>query len=183
MLDSAEHNLSTWNNDWAWLVGREGRSTLSQVAADTTPLDLATLQQLRREIGPARTRLVVQQAEWRHKAGRKFANPSEMWFTEKGMEQASDEWIAGYKAERFAGCQQAADLCSGIGGDAMAISRTVPHVMAVDIDPLHAKLATLNSQGRVRVCQQDVTTFDVAQLDAWHMDPDRRTVENGESYR
>lgn len=176
MLDSEEHNLSTWNDDWAWLVSDEGRSTLAEVAAQTTPIDLVMLQQLHSKIGPARTRLVVQQAECRHKAGRKFANPSEMWFTEKGLEQASDEWIAGYKAERFAGCQQVADLCCGIGGDAMAICRMVPRVMALDIDPLHSKMADLNSQGRIHVCQQDVTTFDVAQVDAWHMDPDRRTV-------
>ena len=60
-----------------------------------------------------------------------------MFFTRLGLEQATDAWVARYKATRFPAGQLLADLCCGIGGDLMALSERGP-TRGVDRDPVAA---------------------------------------------
>jgi hypothetical protein len=107
-----------------------------------------------------------------------------MFFTQRGLEQATDEVVAAHKARRFAGQNHVFDLCAGIGGDLLALGR-VARVSAFDRDPVMAVLAEANA----RVLEDagadgarhspSVRALDVAQIDvgdcaAWHIDPDRR---------
>ena len=72
-----------------------------------------------------------------------------------------------------------ADLCCGIGGDAIALARAGIRVLAVDRDPLTAQAARANADalglaGLVEVREADVTEVDTASYDAVFVDPARR---------
>ncbi|MBO0830552.1 MAG: class I SAM-dependent methyltransferase, partial [Actinobacteria bacterium] len=57
-----------------------------------------------------------------------------MLFTRAGLEQASSELTARHSASRFSGLDLVADLCSGIGGNLIALSAAARQVIAVDAD-------------------------------------------------
>jgi hypothetical protein len=108
-----------------------------------------------------------------------------MFFTRVGLEQSTDEWIARYKARRFTthrvgpspvGSSHSppliADLCCGIGGDLMGIAAEGAAV-GIERNPVTAHFAAANSGVRVEIA--DASSFDLSSVDAWHMDPDRRT--------
>ena len=83
----------------------------------------------------------------RVKAQSKFSRASEMWFTREGLEQATSEMIAEWRAGRFSAQPSIADLCCGIGGDLLGLALRNPEavVTAVDRDPLHLEIARLNA--------------------------------------
>ena len=93
-----------------------------------------------------------------------------MFFTRSGLEQASSEATARYRARRYAGARQVADLCCGIGGDLIALAGHRP-VLAVDIDPLHLRMAQANAEvysvaGNVRTVRADVRDVGLSGVDA-----------------
>lgn len=72
-----------------------------------------------------------------------------------------------------------ADLCCGIGGDAIALARAGISVLAVDRDPLTAEVARANAvalglDGLIEVRRADVTEIDTSPYDAVFVDPARR---------
>ncbi|MGH3867633.1 MAG: hypothetical protein ACRDQ4_16155 [Pseudonocardiaceae bacterium] len=58
--------------------------------------------------------------------------------------EVTSEVIARHRARRFEGAARVADLCCGIGGDLLALAGR-RDVLAVDRDPLHLRMATLNA--------------------------------------
>ncbi len=143
------------------------------------------IARLRRDLSPQRAHLVLQQVELRAKAHAKFAAAERMFLTPLGLEQASDEVVARYKAERFPNGGQMADLCCGIGGDLLALAARGP-VCGVDRDPILAIVAEANARVGVadgdrpigeciHVQTTDVRSLDVTPFAAWHIDPDRRS--------
>jgi len=171
-------------SDYKWLTGDEARPLLDELAEDSAPLHTAVAR-LRGRFSPTRTHLLVEQVELRRRAAAKFTNACRMFFTRVGLEQATDEWVAAHKATRFAelvAAQRAgsvsarsapvlADLCSGIGGDLMALAK-ISSAFGVELNPVAAHFAATNSGATVRT--SDVAQFDFADVDAWHIDPDRR---------
>jgi hypothetical protein len=133
--------------------------------------------EMRKDLGPPRTHLVIAQAELRRRARVKFHNAEQMFFTRQLLEQATDEQIAAYKAARLPSDGAMTDLCCGIGGDLLAIAGRGP-VVAVDRDPIAALLAEANCLAsgleRVEFRVDDVQSQDVTAFAAWHLDPDRR---------
>lgn len=104
-----------------------------------------------------------------------------MFFTPNGVEQSTRASVAAYRAERFAalGVRSVADLCCGIGGDAIALARAGIRVLAVDRDPVTAAVARANAQALgladlIEVREADVTEVDTAGFDAVFVDPARR---------
>ena len=104
-----------------------------------------------------------------------------MWLTRAGLEQATAETISRRHAERFRGSRRIADLCSGIGGDLIALA-AVADVLAVDLDPEHLRMATLNAAvygvgDAVTPWEGDVRQADLSNVDAVFIDPARRTAD------
>ncbi|MCR4415284.1 MAG: class I SAM-dependent methyltransferase [Thermoguttaceae bacterium] len=186
-------------DDYRWLIGPEAAKWLARAAADTRSLP-ARLSRLRGSIGAERARLVLEQVELRARARAKFSQADRMFFTRVGLEQASDEWIAAYKARRFPSRQPVADLCCGLGGDLMALARRGPAIGA-ERDETTALLAAENVRAAgVEICRvergwwtggdagllatrgesgttivvAEATQCPLAELAAWHIDPDRR---------
>src|SRR5262249_33045961 len=131
--------------DYRWLIGPEGGRWLRE--AKTAQLEHQSLVQmaanLRRELPPERVHLVLEQLELRERARKKYIRAEQMFFTRTGLEQATDEWVAAYKASRFPQGQTAVDFCCGIGGDLGAMAARGP-VRGVDKDPVAVLLAEAN---------------------------------------
>jgi SAM-dependent methyltransferase len=173
-------------DDYRWLVGDAAEPWLARVReelADAHGPTAALLSRLRKGLSAERAHLVVEQVELRGRAREKFALADRMFFTRKGLEQATDEQVAAVKAARFpAGA--VADFCCGIGGDALALARRTlarsasEELRAVELDPSVAILAAANLRSHdcenTTVVIADAAAFPLADYAAWHIDPDRR---------
>ncbi len=165
---------------YRWLIGSHGRQWLQRIEEEPLPL-VRQAARLRKELSAARVHLVLEQAELRRRARTKFSQPQSMFFTPIGLEQATDETVAFYKAARFRSAVPLADLCCGIGGDLTALARRAS-VMGVDRDPIAALVAEANldalhpvaSGSPQRVHVADAAAVALDRLAGWHIDPDRR---------
>lgn len=164
-------------SDLRWLVSDEAAEIFAQFPQPA--LSVQQLARLQREHSPARAALISEQLELRQRGRAKFSRAEAMFFTRVGLEQATDDVIAAYKAQRFGPAQAVADLCCGIGGDlaALAAGRTAT---GVDLSPQLAVLAQANCAAygqSVATESIDAARCDIAAFDAWHCDPDRRAAD------
>jgi len=162
-------------DDLRWLTGDEGRAWLARMdpKAEATP---ALVASLRRDLSAGRARALLDQVALRRRAADKFAHPEQMFFAARALEQATDEWIAAYKAARFT-AGRVYDLCCGIGGDLQALAERGT-ATGVDRDEALTILAAANAP-TARMIADDVnmllTTPGALEPEAaWHIDPDRR---------
>ncbi|CAM5567696.1 hypothetical protein SGRIM128S_05712 [Streptomyces griseomycini] len=170
-------------NDLAPLLTPEGRALLDEVR-DTDPAhELAVATRLRRDHPAELVSAALGQARLRQRAVAKFGaeDAGRMFFTPNGVEQSTRASVAAYRARRFRelGVTSVADLCCGIGGDAIALARAGIRVLAVDRDPLTAAAARANADALglaelIEVREADVTEVDTAGCDAVFVDPARR---------
>jgi hypothetical protein len=125
------------------------------------------------------------QARLRQRAVAKFGavDAHRMYFTPHGLEQSTRASVATHRAQRLAafGPEGVADLCCGVGGDAVAMLRAGLSVTAVDRDPLTcavvaANAAALGLSDGLRVVCADVEDVDTRDLDGVFVDPARRTA-------
>ncbi|MGC0375448.1 THUMP-like domain-containing protein [Streptomyces sp. SAI-229] len=175
-------------NDLAPLLTPEGRALLDEVR-DTDPAhELAVATRLRREHPAGLVSAALGQARLRQRAVAKFGaeDARRMFFTPDGVEQSTRASVATYRAERLRalGVRSVADLCCGIGGDAIAFARAGIRVLAVDRDPLTCEAARANADalglaGLIEVREADVTEVDTAGYDAVFADPARRSSKRG----
>ena len=166
-------------DDWRWLVGGQAEARLAEAAAIDDPL--ARVARLRKSLSAPRAALVAEQAALRRKARVKFRAAERMFFTARGLEQATDDRTAAYKAARFAPGAHV-DACCGIGGDLLALGERGP-ATGVDRDPICALLAAANLRAcaasptgsfPATVVAEQLEPRHVAEAAAWHIDPDRR---------
>nr|WP_314413094.1 methyltransferase domain-containing protein [Streptomyces sp. DSM 40484] len=168
---------------FAALRTSEGRALLDEVRGSEPAQELAVATRLRREHPVGLVSAALGQARLRQRAAAKFgaADAAEMFFTPNGVEQSTRASVAAYRAARFGelGVRSVADLCCGIGGDAIALARAGIRVLAVDRDPLTAAVARANAEALglaelIEVREADVTEVDTAGYDAVFVDPGRR---------
>jgi SAM-dependent methyltransferase len=170
-------------NDLAPLLTPEGRALLDDVR-DTAPADeLAVATRLRREHPAELVSAALGQARLRQRAAAKFGaeDAGRMFFTPHGVEQSTRASVAAYRAARMMelGVTSVADLCCGIGGDAIALARAGIRVLAVDRDPVTVAVARANADALgladlIEVRESDVTDVDTTSYDAVFVDPARR---------
>jgi SAM-dependent methyltransferase len=152
------------------------RLKLESVTPDTA-LRVATL--LRAEYPADLVRDALAQHELRERAQPKFSRALDMFFTRAGLEQASSEPVARYRARRYGEAAHVADLCCGIGGDLVALAAS-HSVLAVDRDPLHLEMAQANAgvygvARNITPVTADVRAADLSGVRAVFIDPARRT--------
>ena len=156
---------------WALLASPEGAPLVAATAGRTVP-GVGLVEKLRKTWPSEAVAAAFELALARAKAHVKFPNRKEIWCDVPGIEQASSETAADWKARRFevVGSGRAIDLGCGIGGDAMSIARVVD-LLAIDIDPLRAWMTQKNAGCRT-------STADLRQIDVddvyIHLDPSRR---------
>ena len=170
-------------NDLADLLTPEGRALLDEVRGTAPADELAVATRLRREHPAELVSAALGQARLRQRAAAKFGagDAERMFFTPNGVEQSTRATVAAYRAECFRalGVRSVADLCCGIGGDAIALARAGIRVLAVDRDPVTAAVARANADALglaelIEVREADVTEVDISPYDAVFVDPARR---------
>ncbi|GGP67148.1 THUMP-like domain-containing protein [Streptomyces abikoensis] len=168
---------------FAALLTDEGRALLDELRDHDPAQELATATRLRRDHPADLVSAALGQARLRQRAVAKFGaeDAYRMFFTPNGVEQATRAGVAAYRAQRFSalGVRRLADLCCGIGGDAIALARAGIEVLAVDRDPLtcevvRANAAALGLAELIEVRCADVTEIDTSSYDAVFVDPARR---------
>ncbi|MEU8503533.1 methyltransferase domain-containing protein [Streptomyces brevispora] len=169
--------------DFLALRAPEGAELLAGLRSYDPATELATATRLRRTHPAALVSAALGQARLRQRAVAKFGaeDAYRMFFTPNGVEQATRTSVAAHRAGRFAGAgvRSVADLCCGIGGDAIALARAGISVLAVDRDPLTAEVARANAvalglDALIEVRCADVTEIDTSPYDAVFVDPARR---------
>lgn len=169
-------SLSTWK-----ALLEPDRAPLLESLASGDPTDVGLIARLRKQWSAEEVRAAVELTRARAKARSKFVD-GERWLADvDGVEQATDDRLAHYKAQRFrdAGVPAIVDLCSGIGADLRALGRVAPTV-GFELDSVRAWMAEVNSEQPCRVC--DVVTLDPRDFDpgtAFHFDPARRREAQG----
>lgn len=127
-------------------------------------------------------------------AKRKVIAPERWRWTQRLLEQASDEWTAMETASDFPSDGPVYDICCGAGVDTVALSRrmhptdndssapvtaikSMDLVLPVDASPIACSLTAFNGQNQGFRLSPIESKFEDIPLndDAWlHMDPDRR---------
>jgi SAM-dependent methyltransferase len=161
------------------LLSEEGRALLDGLPAG--PLDpddaLAVGTRLRRRFPAELVAAALAQHELRARAAAKFSRAASMWLTREGLEQASAEPLARHRAGRYAGFGRVADLCCGVGGDLCALAPG-RQAVAVDLDPVHARMARENARvhgaGEVAAVCADVRGLRLPRSLGVFVDPARR---------
>ena len=160
-----------------------GRALLDELAAPPTAVDpLTASTRLRTRFPAGLVAAALTQDRLRRRAVAKFGGQARsMYFTEAGYEQSTRAGVARLRAERYAaaGVRRVADLCCGIGGDALAFAAAGIGVLAVDRDPvtcavLRANAAALGLGALIRVECGDVAGVPLDGCDAVFLDPARR---------
>ncbi|MEU4254991.1 class I SAM-dependent methyltransferase [Streptomyces fradiae] len=165
------------------LLTDEGRGLLTGLRHYDPAQELAVASRLRRDHPAELVSAALGQARLRQRAVAKFGadDAYAMFFTPAGVEQSTRASVARHRAAAFArlGVRSVADLCCGIGGDAIALARAGVRVLAVDRDPLTAAVARANAEALgladlIEVRCADVTEVDTSPYDAVFVDPARR---------
>ncbi|AOP45257.1 class I SAM-dependent methyltransferase [Streptomyces lydicus] len=172
---------------FAALLAPEGQTLLDELRDHDPADELAAATRLRRDHPAPLVSAALGQARLRQRAAAKFgADAQRMYFTANGVEQSTRATVAAHRAARLAalGVRSVADLCCGIGGDALALARAGIRVLAVDRDPLacaaaRANAAALGLAELIEVRAADVTEVDTAGHDAVFVDPARRSKVRG----
>ncbi|MFJ2957190.1 SAM-dependent methyltransferase [Streptomyces sp. NPDC087270] len=170
--------------DFDALLTPEGQALLAELRELDPADELTAATRLRRTHDISLVSAALGQSRLRQRAAAKFAaeDAARMYFTPDGVEQATRASVAAHRAERFRalGVRRLADLCGGIGGDAVALARAGIEVLAVDRDPLTCAVARANADAlgladRIEVRCADVAEVDTAGYDAVFVDPARRS--------
>jgi hypothetical protein len=140
--------------------------------------DVAAVASLRRDDDRETVAVALECAAARRKAIEKFGDVGRRIIADvAGIEQASGRKTAAYKANRIAealgGGATIADLCCGMGGDAMALVDADLETIAVDRQPLRAWMTMQNCRGRVQAVASDVQSLALSGVPI-HLDPARR---------
>lgn len=163
------------------LLTPAGAAALAAAAAlaPTEAGFLACFDSVRKRHPAELAKAAVETVILRQKARAKFSGAGRMFFTREALEQATSEVVARHRAARLAPFGPVADLCCGIGGDALALAAAGASVVAVDTDPLHVAMAGANAAalglaGRVRCVVGDALTVPLPEVKAAFADPARR---------
>jgi THUMP domain-like/RNA cap guanine-N2 methyltransferase len=170
----------------AWVLATDAGQSLLAEIGDPRSVSPAGLSRLRRHAPPVVVAAAVRLAQARQKAARKFERGSLMWVDPKGVEQATAEPVAQYKASRFR-CGLVVDLCAGIGSDTLALARAA-RVISVDLDQGMCRRILFNATvhglaDRVLAVRGRAEQFAFPS-GAWvHLDPDRRASQGRRASR
>lgn len=101
------------------------------------------IESVAKRTDPIAAQWAFTQWDLRRRASSKFALAHQMLFTREGLEQATHETVAAFRASRFPEGAPAADLTCGIGADLIALARRGPAI-GFDIDHERLEYAKWN---------------------------------------
>jgi THUMP domain-like len=164
------------------LLGPEGQELLGALAGGGRVgpgEELALGDRLRAHHPAELVAAALAQHDLRVRALEKFSRAERMYLTRDGLEQASSELVARHRAARYAAFDQVADLCTGIGGDLLALAPGRA-ALAVDLDPVHLRMALWNAREygaeQLAAACADVRDLRLDGVPAVFVDPARRVA-------
>lgn len=169
--------------DFTALAAPPGRDLLAALAGFDESATLSVAARLRTRYPAELVASAMTQVRLRERAVAKFGDQARsLYFTSQGLEQATRGPVAALRADRYAraGVRRVADLCCGVGGDALAFAAAGIRVLAVDRDPLTCAVAQANARAAglahlIEVRCADVVNLSWEDCDAVFLDPARRT--------
>jgi len=173
--------------DWGqWDLWRDLRQAgeLLSAAAESTGSEMQVQRQLRERFPAPLVRAALTLLDVRRRAEGKVDFADRLWGDRVGLEQATSQIVALYKAQRFSG--EVLDLCCGIGADALALATKV-NVVAVDRNPLAClwtawNAETIGLRERIQPVCASVEQMKLSGKQV-HIDPDRRAGRASRSVR
>jgi hypothetical protein len=185
-----------------FLLSAEAQAALAELAGQDLgeQASLELLPRLRRTWPAEQAAALLDQARLRRKAGDKFPHPERLLFTDDALQQASSRAVAAYRAQQFAALNRSplpaphsllpvADLGCGLGADTIALAEAGLPVLAVERDPVRARIAAANVTVLGLAERVDVLCADWTSLFPWEsaqrgpepvaafIDPSRRAGE------
>jgi THUMP domain-like len=164
------------------LLGADGQELLGALAGQERVdpgKELALGERLRARYPPELIAAALALHDLRLRALAKFSRAGRMYLTRDGLEQASSELVARHRAARYAGFDRVADLCTGIGGDLLALA-SGRAALAVDVDAVHLRMALRNAREYgaqdLAGARADVRDLRLDGLPAVFVDPARRAA-------
>jgi hypothetical protein len=159
---------------WLYLSTAEAAPLVRAVEAMGSSPSANAIAKLRRTFDHDDLRLAIDLVGARRLAARKFPSRPHLLCDRQGIEQASSEQTAAWKARRF-GSEPVLDLCCGIGGDAMALAARGPTV-GVDRSPARSVMCHVNAGIETRTDEVSSVELDAPLI---HIDPARRDEVTG----
>lgn len=168
-------------DDYRWLSSDAGRAAWLQIIQQREPAAARSMAKALAKTVPctdSQSQLLLEQ--WQLATGpakRKFVEPTRWFWTQRLLEQASDEQTARETALDFPEGACIVDACCGAGADSVALAARASKVTAIDRDEVAAVLAGANAAAQELPVQVQCMAMEDAkpQTDAWlHLDPDRR---------
>ena len=178
-MNADSNHTSSSLATWHWLLTEPGNRLITLAEKIDQP-SVADIARLRRHGDQDQVRIVLELVSARRRGIRKFTSANELWCDVPGIEQATSEAVADWKAARFERCgtTEVIDACCGIGGDSIALARS-NSVEAFDLDPVRVWMTERNAGCTARVA--DVTTL-TAEGRHVHIDPARRDEKSGKRH-
>jgi len=170
----------------AFLLSPRAADALDELAGADLDDTLTVVTRLRRIFESAEAAALYDQAVLRRRAAKsgKFPEADRLWFVDEALEQATSRAVASYRAHWLVdrGARVVADLGCGIGADTIAMAQSGLRVLAVELDPIRARLCAANVAALGLANHVDVVCADWTQLpgealaavDAAFADPARR---------
>ncbi|PCJ62232.1 MAG: hypothetical protein COA79_04005 [Planctomycetota bacterium] len=122
--------------------------------------------------------LIVEQVKLRIKASHKFQHADKMIFTGKSLEQCSSESISNFTASLFYKPKNILEICSGIGGNSIGLSKNCKNLTCIDSSPLFQLIHQHNMSNyqldNISRLTKPVERNDSKDYDCIFIDPDRR---------
>ena len=173
-------DVSVWQRLDAEGGGADG---VIAAAALVDSREAAAIARLRKRFDADLVAAALELAQGRRKAREKCARFAELWCDTQGVEQASSDAVAAWKAARMRSVlgsgAEVIDCCCGIGGDAMALTAAGLVVEGMDLDPRRAWMTGRNAGCATRAV--DVESIELAGA-VLHADPARRDERGSRSW-
>ncbi len=182
---SAESEINSDEDACRILEQLKSTPQIFERLAEREGSELGLQKRLREEFPADIVRAAITQSELRLKAVARFSRADRMWFSTKGLEQATSEAVAVHKATRFSG--RVHDFCCGIGADSIALGMQGCEVSSIDLSPLCCRMTEWNAAAYDVADRVESVCRDIAEVTArsglLHIDPDRRPGADGRRMR
>lgn len=182
---SGDSETSSADEDCRILQQLRSTPQLFEQLANHKGSELGLQKRLREQFPAEIVRAAITQTELRIRAESRFSRASRMWFSRKGLEQATSEGVANHKAKRFSGTVH--DFCCGIGADSVALGKHGCNVTGVDLSPACCLMTDWNADVYDVADRIETVCRDIADMNTrnglLHIDPDRRPGTDGRRMR
>ena len=170
-----------------WLLSDNNADVIQETLTglDEGQEKLRLIRSLRKNLSVKQAQLVIGLAELRIRARNKFEKADQMFFDRPSLEMATNDVIGSFKAQRFKKFNSIRDICCGIGGDLIAMTKLSDDCRGIDSNPTAVAYANANLIAHDLPPVAEIASFATdmaADFDALHIDPERRSNQQRSTF-